>query len=290
MNEFMYDIDSVQIAAVLCVSMILAIEAGYRIGRKTPWSGLHADAGKDAYQAHINTIAASLLGILALLLGFTFSLALQRFDSRSAAVVEEANAIGTACLRAQLLPVSLRAEVQKSLREYLDLRVQASAVTLDDRTARKALLDKTGLAQAALWRYARQAAEENPNPVTSGLFIQSLNDLIDAFGRRDAALARHVPESVLLLLYATFLLAGAIVGYASGVAGHRASFAAYIMVALIVVLVFTILDLDRPRRGLIQVSQQSLIELQTVINAESGAGARPAVPQGMQRPAGAAGR
>jgi uncharacterized membrane protein (Fun14 family) len=80
-----------------------------------------------------------------------------------------------------------------------------------------------------------------------------------------------VPELVLLLLYATFLMAGAIVGYASGVAGHRPSFASYIMVALIVVLVFMILDLDRPRRGLIQVSQKSLVDLQASIRAPSPA-------------------
>jgi hypothetical protein len=283
----MYDISSALIAAVLFVSMILAIEAGYRVGRRTK---LPAGVGRDDFKTHINMIAASLLGILALLLGFTFSLSLQRFDSRSVAVVDEANAIGTAYLRAQLLPASVRGDMQKSLREYLDLRVQASAVSLADHPERQALYEKTGRAQSALWRYARQAAGEDPNPVRSGLFIQSLNELIDNFGRRDAALNRHVPEVVLLLLYATFLMAKAIVGYAAGIAGHRTSFVTYIMVALIVVLVYIILDLDRPRRGQIQVSQRSLVELQAAIKTDSNAGAQTWTPPGSARPAGAGGR
>jgi hypothetical protein len=127
------------------------------------------------------------------------------------------------------------------------------------------MLDQASQQQALLWHYALQAAEEAPNPVTSGLFLQALNEMIDAYGTRDATLNRHVPEIVLNLLYTTFLMAGIILGYSSGVAGHRASFATYIMVGLIVLLVFLIIDLDRPRRGLIQVSHKSLLDLENAI-------------------------
>jgi hypothetical protein len=154
----------------------------------------------EAFKSHVNTIAASLVGILALLLGFTFSLSLHRFDSRSEAVVDEANAIGTTYLRSQLLPAEVRNDVKKLLREYLDLRVKASTMTLADQAQRELLFAQAGHTQTALWGYARQAAERDPNPVTSGLFIQILNELIDCFGKRDAALNRHVPEIVLLLL------------------------------------------------------------------------------------------
>jgi hypothetical protein len=274
MTEFMYDINSAVIAAVLFVSMALAIEAGYRIGRRS--TGPAAEASK----AHIDAIQASMLGILALLLAFTLSLSLslQRFDSRSEAVVAEANSIGTASLRAQLLPAAVRGEVKGLLRQYIDLRVQAGAVTLVDRAERAALQAKTLGIQNALWGYARQATELDTNAVRSGLFIESLNDLIDNQGKREAALNRHVPEAVLLLLYATFLMAGSIVGYAAGIAGHRPSLATHVMVALIVVLVFIILDLDRPRRGLIKVNQASLIELQAAINTENKTDDRRSAP------------
>ena len=261
MREFMYDISSIRIAVFLFVAMVLAIELGYYFGRG------RRSTSYDGFKTHVNAIAASLVGILALLLGFTLSLSLQRFDKRSEVVVEEANAIGTTYLRSQLLPASIRSGVQKLLREYLEVRVQASGITLTEDAERGPRLAKAAQTQTALWEHARQAAEQDPNPVTSGLFIQSLNELIDVYGKRRATLDRHVPEVVLLLLFGTFLMAGAVVGYSSGVAGHRASFVTYILVALIAILVFIILDLDRPRRGLIRVSQESLVSLQTTINA-----------------------
>ncbi|MDX1488850.1 MAG: hypothetical protein R3268_11655, partial [Acidiferrobacterales bacterium] len=88
-----------------------------------------------------------------------------------------------------------------------------------------------------------------------------VNDAIDAFGERNAALDRHVPELVLFLLFGTFVLTASLVGYSSGIARHRATFPTYILMILITFLVFIIIDLDRPRRGLIEVSQQSLLEL-----------------------------
>jgi len=276
----MYDQNSVLIAAILYVSIALSIEAGHFLGRAAQ------GRATEPSRAHVNAIQASLLGVLALLLGFTFSLSLQRFNDRSEAVVNEANAIGTAYLRAQLLPLSVRRDVQQSLQRYVDLRVKAGGVSLDDEADRQILLMRANETLDEVWRYALRAAEENPGPVPSGLFIQSLNDLIDAYGRRDAAVERHVPEFVLFLLYGTFILTGLVLGYGAGVAGHRASFATYILVALIVVLAFIIVDLDRPRRGLIRVDQRSLEALQVAIDAaeSSRSGGEDAVPD-LPRPA-----
>jgi hypothetical protein len=261
MTELMYSINSGLIAVVLLLSMLVAMEIGVRIGlRAKP----HTNG---PIKEHVNAIQGSILGILALLLAFTLSLSLQRFDTRSEAVVSEANAIGTTYLRAQLLKPPLRAEVQALLREYVDLRLRASNTPSADGAERDALLADATHTQNALWARAMQSAEVDPSLLTSGLFIQALNELIDSLGRRDAAVHRHVPEAVLLLLYGTFLMAGGIVGYACGVGGHRPSFASYVMVVLIVVLVFIIVDLDRPRRGLIQVSQKSLLDLQASMRA-----------------------
>jgi len=262
MRELLYNQSSVLISGILFASMLFAIEAGYRIGRRT--KSLTSEPSK----AHINALQASLLGILALVLAFTFSLSLQRFDSRSEAEVDEANAIGTTYLRAQLLPGSVRSKVQQLLSEYLDLRIRAGHISLANEAEREPFLAKADQTLDSLWRYAVQAAEEDPNPVTSGLFIQSLNTLIDSYGKRDAELNRHVPEEVLFLLYLALLMTGGIIGYSCGVAGHRPSPVTYIKVVLIVLLVFIIIDLDRPRRGLIKVSQKSLTALQTAIGAD----------------------
>ncbi|MCQ8183140.1 hypothetical protein NP603_18645 [Methylomonas sp. SURF-1] len=264
MQELMYDVNSLLIALLLFLSMLLAIEIGYRLGlRIMPTVG-------DDFKAHVNATSASLLGILALLLGFTFSLSLQRYDSRSEAVVDEANAIGTAYLRAQLLAEPQRTQTLALLRKYVDLRVRTGNVDLTEHAERAALNAEAGRMQAKLWDYARQANAAAPSPVTTGLFIPALNDLIDNFGKRDAEMNRHVPEFVLLLLYMTFLMTGAVVGYATGLAGHRASFVTHAMVGLIVVLVFIIVDLDRPHRGLIRVSQDSLAGLQAAMREPVG--------------------
>lgn len=269
MQEFMYDINSAWIALALFLTMALAIEAGHRIGLRR-----HPHAG-GSYHSHVNMLAASLLGVLALLLGFTLSLSLQRYDSRSEAVVSEANAIGTAWLRTALLAEPARSETRALLRSYLDLRVQAGAMAYPDRVAQQALVTRTAELQAGLWERAVQATRAEPNAATSGLYTQALNEAFDEQGRREAGLERHVPELVLLLLYVTFLMASGIVGYAAGIGGHRPSLATHIMVTLIVVLVFIVLDLDRPRRGFIQVSQDSLVSLQASVRATAPAGSAP---------------
>lgn len=256
MHELMYGIDSWLIAAALLAGMLLALELGYRIGARRQRQG-NADV-----KEHVNGLQSAVLGILALLLGFTFSLSLQRFDDRSQAVVAEANAIGTAVLRAQLLPAALRDETRALLRSYVDLRVRASEVTLDERAALQSLRGEAEALQARLWARAREAVAGDAVSYAPILFAESVNTMLDSYSLRESALDRHVPELVLWLMHLTFLMAGGIVGFAAGFAGHRPSLVSLIMVALIVVLVFIILDLDRPRRGLVQVDHGSLVSLQ----------------------------
>ena len=249
----MYQLSSLAIAASLFVSMLLAIELGYRLGRRKSWP--------DAAIAQVSAVQAALLGLLALLLGFTFSLSLQRFDQRSAAVVAEANTIGTALLRTDLLPGDHGPRSRQVLADYIEQRIAAGRIELTRSDAREASTRHSAKLQQRLWAQAVLAAAEDPSPLRSGLYAQALNEMFDAQTSRHATLNRHVPELVLYLLYASFLLTGAILGLASGASRSRAPSATYVMVALIVVLVFTIIDLDRPRRGIIEVDQSTLLEL-----------------------------
>ena len=268
MNEFFYGQSSGAIAGVLVVVMAIATEAGYRLGRR-----VGSSSDDEPYRSHINGLQASLLGVLALLLGFTLSLALQRFDHRSETVVEEANAIGTAYLRSQILTPALRDEVLKSFQRYIDLRVREGAISLDQSEVRDVLLAEASEVRNELWDQARRAAALDPNMVTTGLYIQSLNDAIDAFGRREASLRRHVPEVALILLVGTLLASGWMVGLTSGIAGHRPSVATYVLSTLILLLLLIIVDLDRPRRGLIRIDQSSMVELKAEIDSALASGA-----------------
>ncbi len=273
MKEAIYNQDGILIVAVLFLCMLISVEIGFRIrGRR------RERAGAVEAVAQANAILVSMLGLLSLLLAFTFSAALQRFDDRSLAVVTEANAIGTTYLRGQLLPAQMRDEVRSVLRQYLNVRIQEGQVDFTDEATRLDLLDLAGQLEAQLWRHAARAAEQDGGPVTSGLFIQSLNDLIDASAARAAANTRHVPEIVIVMLFATVLISTAMVGFASGIAGHRPTSGAFVLMMLIALVVYLIIDLDRPRRGAIQVSQESLLILQRTIATELEQGIPQSVP------------
>lgn len=256
MPEIMYNQSSILIVGLLLLALLAAIESGFRYGRK---ASSNAD---EALKGQVNTIQGSLLGLLALLLGFTFSQALQRYDARSNAVVAEANAIGTALLRIELLPQDMRSPIRSELQRYLDLRISSGNVSLDKVDERAEALRAVETAQRDLWELGA-AAISAPQ---AGIVVQGLNGMFDAYTARNAALDRHVPEIVLFLLFSTFLLTACLVGYSSGVSRNRASFPTYVLVLLITTLVFIIIDLDRPRRGVIEVSQQPLLDLSSALS------------------------
>lgn len=262
----MYDLPSWLIAVLLLVGMIAVMEVGRAAGRR----GLAAEPVKD----HANSVQASLLGLLALLLGFTFSLALNRFDDRSEAVVTEANALGTAYLRTGLLTEERGQQARVLLQSYGETRLRAGRVSASDNDARHALQQEAQGTADRLWLVATEENRENPGPAAVS-FAAALNDTFDAFSARDAAIDRHVPELVLFLLFGTFLLLSAVMGYSATIAGVRPGLPVYSLMILIVVLVFLIIDLDRPRRGLIAIDQSPLIEA-------VGAMARPGPATGLR--------
>jgi len=260
MHETLYDTPSLVIAVILFAAMTATVEVSYRVGFR------RRRAPDDAYTAHVNAVQAALLGILALVLGFTFSLSLQRHDSRSESVVEEANAIGTAWLRSQLLTTTVRAEVQEVFKTYVDARLAEGELTAVDHDQKATYNVIAQHAQARLWALAVQAVRDDPDEVRTGMFVEALNEAIDAMDRRDASFRRHVPEVALLLLFGTFLMASASIGYAAGIAAYRPSVVTHVMILLIVMLVFLIIDVDRPRRGLVMVNMQSMRDVQARVH------------------------
>lgn len=255
-QPLLYDFSSFSITVGLFVLIVVANELGYRVGRYIQ------NRTDDEIKTLTGAIQASILGLLALLLGFTFSMSMQRYDNRSQALIAEANAIGTVVLRVELLPERQRAEANRLLQQYIEQRVAVGRIDLTRRTERRAYEVRIARLQNELWAVAVAAAQTDPRPVTSGAFINALNDMIDAQGRRNALLEMHVPEVVLLLLFVVFIASGGILGYSSGLSGKRVVAPTLMVSFLIALIVFIIIDLDRPRRGLIQVNQSSLMMLQ----------------------------
>lgn len=258
--EFLYQQSAVLIAIALFGAMILGAELGYRLG-----IGGRATQN-ELTRTQILSIQTTTLALLALLLGFTFSMAISRFEYRKQMVVQESNAIGTAALRSQFLPASRDDEVDKLFRRYVDIRLESVLRTAQGSAEREKLDAEVRQIQHRLWRIANEAAEADPRSVPLGLFTHAMNEVIDIKAQRDIAVANHVPESVLLFLLAFAVLAAAVLGYGDGLAGSRilSLTAAYCVVVVLVIML--IIDLDRPQQGLARTSQQSMIQLQEILD------------------------
>lgn len=253
-SEFLFGLNPWALLAALLLVLALSFEAGFRLGRRSR-------VGKEgAGTAQITTMQSAMLGMLALLLGFTFSMSLTRFDARKQLVRDEANAIGTTWLRTRMLPQPQRDQVADLLREYVDLRLALYEHGLDRRTFRE-LLGQAGRVQEQLWAHAVVLGESDPRSVQRGLFVQSLNEMIDLHESRYAAMENHVPESILLLLIIVAAFSLNLTGYNSGITGHRYLVPTAVMTFLICGTIVMVADLDNGRQGLIRVSQNSLIRL-----------------------------
>ena len=255
MNEsLLYRTNEVFINGVLLALMLAATEVGFRLGRK-----LEARA-PESIQPQIVTVEAALLGILALLLGFTMSMAVSRFETRKQLVLEEADAIGTSSLRAQLLPDPVGPEISSLLRQYVNVRVQYGNAG-SDLARLQDFNRQTERLQTEIWTKAVTYARQDPDPVRSGLLLQSFNQAIDLGEARWMAFQNHVPESVIYINAAVSLLSVILVGYSFGVNGRRNIFSMLMLAVSITLVLVVIIDLDRPSSGHIRVSQQPMVDL-----------------------------
>jgi len=238
---------------VVIALLLAAAEVGYRIG-------LHLYKTKDeARRSQIGGVRGAALGLLGLLLGFTFAMAVGRYETRRDLVLKEANAVGTTWLRAGLLPEAHRAPVKDLLRRYVEVRLNTHTVGDDHAKVVEGLRHSTEL-QNELWQHAEAAATESASPLTV-TYITALNEVIDTDAARIAAAQNEIPTGVwmLLTLVATFgCFTG---GYGSGAQGARSIFTNLFLPALITVVILLIFDLTHSHQGFIGISQQPMIDL-----------------------------
>jgi hypothetical protein len=246
---------------ILLVSVIVilaASEIGRRLGMLSGRRG----------QENISTMEAAILGLLALMIGFTFSMALSRFEARRDAVLNEANAIGTTALRARLLPAPHRAECLKLLREYVQIRLSVTR-RIPSAAEMSAAIARSNAIQEALWQQATAVAARDSAMVPTGLFIQTLNEMIDNQQKRLAAIGNQVPNIILIALYGIAIVASAFAGFAAGLEGQHSRLPIYAMGLLTSAMILLIQDLDRPGDGFVSVSQQPMLDTAASIAAFS---------------------
>jgi len=230
--------------------VFLACGIGWRLGKRREGKGV---------SNHIAALEQVLLGMLALMVGFSFLMGLTRFDARRDAVVNLANAVGTTALRARLLPEPTRKETLKLLREYAEAR--AGILEVDKPIWGKATSPRTNEIYEKLWQHVETLSVKNKEMVPIGLFTQALNEMIDSQGRRLAALRNQIPESVLIALFAIAAVSCGFAGYACRLDPLRTRLPAVITATIISVVIFLILDLDSPRGGFMKEDLRPMVDL-----------------------------
>ena len=251
------------LALLLLIVLVGAATGGLLLGRSLRNK---RESGKETF----GVLQAALIGFMGLILAFGLSLAVGRYESRRQAVVDDANTIGTAYLRAQTLPEPIRSQSLVLLMRYTDAELRLSQVVPGSAAARRVIAEADAL-QRPLWRLAAQAVQEQPTATAPRLYEESLNDMIDEQTVRVAGLGNRIPFEVLLLEIFGAAVTLSLLGLHVGVLGR--GIVPLILAAVIVaLLVYTIIDLDRPTRGLIQVPDTPLVTLRASMNLPPAAG------------------
>lgn len=243
------------------VTVAVAIEAiGHRLGTRS------SGRNDDATRTHAATVLAASLGLLTLLIGFSFSMAVSRYEGRRQLVVREANAIGTTWLRGKMLGPARDSTVTALLRRYVDIRVSVAVHEPGDEELSLAIRASHAI-QDSLWEIAHDVAATEPRMAVVTLFTTTLNDMIDVDGERLAAYRQRVPAAILwgLLLTSWFTLG--LGGYVTGLGGARQRWLNLSVTVLFALFIGLIADLDRPRGGYIQTPYQPLSDLQATMEA-----------------------
>ncbi len=250
---------AVVVSSGLFLGMLLCLEAGYRIGR-------YASEKTESAHEGTGTIEAAVFALLGLLLGFTFANGISHLDQRRELIVREANAIGTAYLRLDLLPVSQQPEMRRLFREYLDTRLRVYEKLPDVNAADEELNHATKL-QQAIWSKAAAAGIADPSQHVARLLLPALNDMIDVTTSRTIALHTHLPALIFGLSISVALLSGLLAGYDMARRKDRSWFHVVLYAVVIALTVYTVLDLDNPRVGLIRLNaaDNALIQLRDSI-------------------------
>ncbi len=211
----------------------------------------------DEVRSDFSTILAATLTLLGLMIGFSFSMAVSRYDQRKDYEEAEANAIGTAYVRADLLPAGPAAAVRTLLSSYLDERILA--YTTNDQSKLPEIDARSAQLQADLWSAVHAPANANPTPVIA-LAVSGMNDVLNSQGYTQAANRNRIPTAAWVLLAAIAVCCNVLVGWGF----HRRPGAAVLLVILPVVSAVAfmlIADIDTPRHGIIRVQPQNLISL-----------------------------
>jgi hypothetical protein len=231
----------------LFVGMLICSEFGRRLGL----ARLAHDA--DGLEKGTSTAEAAVFGLIGLLIAFTFSGAASRFEDRRHLIREEVNAIGTAYLRLDLLPIDSQPELRELFRHYVDVR-SITYSNAEDRNATASRLTEGAALQGDIWTKAVAAClKPGTPPQATVILLPALNEMIDITTTRIVATRNHPPLIIFLLLGMLSLIGALLVGYGISPNKERSWLHIMVFAAIISLTVFVILDIEYPRLGMIQI-------------------------------------
>jgi hypothetical protein len=260
-ESILYSTNAALLSSILFIGMVLLLELGSAVGhrlRKT----------EDNENNSINTtIVAAVLGLFAFLLGFTFSMSGGRFENRRINNINEANAIGTAILRADFYIKSERDSFRSDFKGYTLARINYFKAGNNMPALKKAEMDAQSYTNR-IWNRASSNATHSTSLFPGNLMIPALNSMFDSANYNNYGEKFRVPDLIVLLLFSISLVSAFFVGYYSIRKGgfNRTITVGFCLLSTLVI--YTTLDLDRSRSGLIRpnTSQQSITDLMTIFD------------------------
>jgi CDP-diglyceride synthetase len=241
--------------------MLVLLEIGRRLGERA----LARDPA--AAKSGSGAVEGAVFGLMALLIAFTFSGAATRFDTRRALVVEEANNIGTAWLRLDLLPVTAQPPLREKFRQYVDARL-ATYGKLPDITAAKVEMAHATTLQNEIWKDAVAACRDSGSSPATMLLLPALNQMIDITTTRTVAARTHPPVVIYVMLVLLVLAGSLLAGYGMANGKARNWFHAFAFALIMSIAMYVILDFEFPRIGLIRLNayDQVLMDMRQSMN------------------------
>lgn len=248
----MQDVMTSPVAVALSLLAILLAfhEIGFRIGRRR-------ETADEDYRRRVDMIRNAVLALVTFLVGFSFAAAGSRYIDRQDMIVKEANAIGTAWLRATLLPEPHRGQLQAELRQYTVDRLEIYGTYDQARLLR--LIDKSGTSHGRMWRAGTAGAADDRQLAL--LVLPPLNDVIDIHSEHLSAARRHIPVVILVVIVVLAAIGMALIGYDNGLVRKRYFLLSGAFAVVSAASLWMTVDLDWPRHGLMQISAVPYQEL-----------------------------
>lgn len=257
-NAF-YLIDHRLIALVMVVILLAACEIGYR-------RGLARQSEPDSLRTLMTGIGGAIFGFLGLLLGFSLSMAISRWDDRRDIIIQEANAIGTLSLRAGLIEETGRTQLRDTLHVYSQARI-ALGGSRDHPDDMRAARSESENLHGLIWSVVERANVPTTTNATLASLINSANEVIDLHELRLASLHNHLPAALFYLLLALAALSVSFLAWGFGAASQRGRAPMVLLAIIIGAVLLLIMDVNRPQRGMISVGVAPLERVQNSISA-----------------------